>query len=126
LNWEKRKEGKHQALWSLYQHLISLRNTIRALVKRERQNMEVGFLEAEKIVWWRRWAEDKQILCLMNFNQSDTTFTSTFPVNDGRKILDSADEKWQGSGSLLPEKLNNAQELTLRSQSFALYESSGQ
>ena len=52
--------------------------------------------------------------------------TSTFPVNDGRKILDSADEKWQGSGSLLPEKLNNAQELTLRSQSFALYESSGQ
>ena len=126
LNWEKRKEGKHQALWSLYQHLIQLRNTIPALVKRERQNMEVGFLEAEKIVWWRRWAEDKQILCLMNFNQSDTTFTPTFPVNDGRKILDSADEKWQGSGSLLPEKLSNAQELTLRSQSFALYESSGQ
>ncbi len=126
LNWEKRKEGKHQALWSLYQHLISLRNTIGALVKRERQNMEVGFLEAEKIVWWRRWAEDKQILCLMNFNQSDSTFTPNFPLNDGRKILDSADEKWQGPGSVLPEKLSNAQELTLRSQSFALYESSGQ
>ncbi|BAZ24322.1 malto-oligosyltrehalose trehalohydrolase [Kalymmatonema gypsitolerans NIES-4073] len=126
LNWEKRKEGKHQALWSLYQHLISLRNTIPALVKRERQNMEVGFLEAEKIVWWRRWSEDNQILCLMNFNQSDSTFTPNFPVNDARKILDSADEKWQGSGSLLPEKLNNAQELTLRFQSFALYESSGQ
>ena len=125
LNWEKRKEGKHQALWSLYQHLISLRNTIPALVKRERQNMEVGFLEAEKIVWWHRWAEDKQILCLMNFNQSDTTFTPNFSVNDARKILDSAEEKWQGSGSRLPEKLSNAQELTLRSQSFALYESSG-
>jgi maltooligosyltrehalose trehalohydrolase len=126
LNWEKRKEGKHQALWSLYQHLISLRNTIGALVKRERQNMEVGFLEAEKIVWWRRWTEDNQILCLMNFNEKEATFTPNFPVNDGRKILDSADEKWQGSGSLLPEKLSNAQELTLRSQSFALYESSGQ
>lgn len=126
LNWEKRKEGKHQTLWLLYQHLISLRNTIPALVKRERQNMEVGFLEAEKIVWWRRWSEDNQILCLMNFNSSDSTFTPNFSVNSGRKILDSADEKWQGPGSVLPEKLSNAQELTLRSQSFALYESSGQ
>ncbi|MBR8832482.1 MAG: malto-oligosyltrehalose trehalohydrolase [Stigonema ocellatum SAG 48.90 = DSM 106950] len=123
LNWEKRKEGKHFVLWSFYQHLIQLRNTIPALVKRERQNLEVGFQEAEKLVWWRRWSDDNQILCLMNFNQSDITFQPNLTSSGWKKLLDSADEQWQGSGSLLPEKINSGQELTLRSQSFALYES---
>ncbi|MBW4631137.1 MAG: malto-oligosyltrehalose trehalohydrolase [Iphinoe sp. HA4291-MV1] len=122
LNWDKRKEGKHQALWSLYQYLIQLRHTIPALVKRERQNIEVGFLETEKIVWWRRWSEANQILCIMNFNTSNVNFGLTIPGNDWKKILDSADEKWQGSGSLLPDKTSNGQELTMQSQSFALYQ----
>jgi len=122
LNWEKRKEGKHQVLWLLYQCLIQLRNTIPALVKRDRLSFEAGFLESEKIVWWRRWSESNQILCLMNFNQSDTTFQPKL-TNDGwKKLLDSADKHWQGPGSLLLEKISSGQELTLRSQSFAVYE----
>ncbi|ARV58544.1 malto-oligosyltrehalose trehalohydrolase [Nostocales cyanobacterium HT-58-2] len=125
LNWEKRKEGKHQVLWSLYQHLIQLRNTIPALVKRDRKNIEVGFLEAEKIVWWRRWSEDNQVLCLMNFNQNEVTFSPAISGNAWRKILDSADKKWQGAGSLLLENLSNTQELTMCSQSFTLYERTG-
>lgn len=124
LNWEKRKEGKHQTLWLLYQRLIQLRNTIPALVKRERSHLEVGFQEEQKIVWWRRWSENNQVLFLMNFNQTDTTFSPQLHNNTWRKLLDSADEQWQGSGSVLPEKISTGQELTLRSQSFAVYESS--
>jgi maltooligosyltrehalose trehalohydrolase len=124
LNWEKRKEGKHKVIWSLYQHLIELRRTIPALAKRDRQNIEVGFQEAEKIVWWCRWCENDRILCLMNFNQSDTVFEPKLMINGWRKILDSADEKWQGVGSLSPQEISSGEKLTLRSQSFALYENS--
>ncbi|MGH8002310.1 MAG: malto-oligosyltrehalose trehalohydrolase [Brasilonema sp.] len=124
LNWEKRKEGKHQVLWSFYQNLIQLRNTVPSLVKRERQNLEVGFLENEKIVWWRRWSDNNQILCFMNFNQSNVTFEPTIPGNDWKKILDSADHKWQGSGSVLPKEISSEQELTMPSQSFTLYQAS--
>ncbi|MEC4812985.1 MAG: malto-oligosyltrehalose trehalohydrolase [Scytonema sp. PMC 1069.18] len=123
LNWEKRKEGKHQVLWKWYQQLIQLRNTIPALVRRDRDSIEVGFLEAEKIVWWRRWAESNQIFCLMNFNKSEVTFSPSIPENNWEKILDSADKKWQGSDSSLPDKLSHKQELTLPSQSFILYQS---
>lgn len=124
LNWEKRKEGKHQAIWSLYRHLIELRRTIPALVKRDRQNLEVGFQEEEKIVWWFRWSESNRILCLMNFNQSDVVFQPQLIISGWKKILDSADEQWQGAGSLLPEKISSGQKLTLRAQSFAVYENS--
>lgn len=123
LNWEKRKEGKHQVLWSFYQHLIQLRNTIPALVKRDRQSLEVACSEADKLLCWRRWNEGKEILCLMNFKESDVTFGPAFPGDGGQKILDSADQKWLGSGSLLPDTLSSGQELTLRPHSFALYES---
>jgi maltooligosyltrehalose trehalohydrolase len=121
LNWEKRQEGKHQVLWSLYQHLIQLRNTIPALKQRDRQSMEVFSQEEEKLLYWRRWADQNQILCLMNFNQNDVSFSPNFSQKNWRKILDSADEKWLGKGSLLPEKLGG-ETVTVRSHSFALYE----
>lgn len=124
LNWEKRKEGKQKVLWSFYQQLISWRNTIPALVKRDRQNIEVGSSEADKIVWWRRWSDNNQIFCLMNFNSCPVTFQPGLTGDGWKKLLDSAEEKWQGPGSILPEKISSGQELTLTPQSFVLYESS--
>lgn len=122
LNWEKRQQGHHQVLWSLYQHLIQLRTTMPALMTRDRACMEAGSSEADKLVWWRRWSENQQIFCVMNFNQSDVTFTPSLPDRRWQKILDSAEPKWQGPGSQLPETLTTGEEIVLRSQSFAVYE----
>jgi maltooligosyltrehalose trehalohydrolase len=125
LNWEKRKEGKHQVLWSLYQYLIQLRRTMPALMHRNQRNLAAFSDETNKLVGWRRWTEEGQVLCLMNFNQSDITFQlPAFPANSWQKVLDSADQKWLGTGALAPEKLTSEQEVSLRSQSFALYEAS--
>jgi maltooligosyltrehalose trehalohydrolase len=124
LDWEKRKQGKHQVLWLFYQKLIQIRQIIPPLVKRNNQNLEVISSENKKLLGWRRWNEDNQILCLMNFNSCDISFQPTFPGDISRKILDSADKKWLGCGSILPDKLTSGKDLTLRSQSFALYETS--
>lgn len=122
LDWHKRKKDKHQVLLSFYQHLIRLRNSLPALINRQRQNMEVDFIEDEKVLWWRRWNENNQLLCLMNFNQNNVNFRPQVALDGWRKILDSADVKWLGNGSTLPETVNNEQNITVRSQSFALYE----
>jgi len=123
LNWEKRKQGKHQVLWSFYQHLIQLRNTLPPLAHRDFQSIEVGSDETRQLVWWRRWHENSQVVCLMNFNQSDIPFEPTLATLCGRKILDSAEPKWSGSGSSAPEELQPGRQATLPAQSVVLYES---
>jgi len=121
LNWEKRKEGNHQALWLFHQHLIQLRNTLPVLIKRDRACLDTGFDEDDKLVWWRRWNDTEQLFCLMNFNDQDVTFQPELPGNYWRRVLDSADERWMGPGSIAPEKMDSTQKLAVRSQSFLLY-----
>jgi maltooligosyltrehalose trehalohydrolase len=82
----------------------------------------VSSIEAQKILFLRRWADDSQIFCILNFNRQEVAFRAALPQGNGHKILDSADVKWMGSGSSLPEKINSEQELTVKPQSFALYE----
>jgi maltooligosyltrehalose trehalohydrolase len=122
LHWEKRREDKHGTLWNWYQHLIQLRNTLPALLKRDRNSMDAGGDEGKKLVWWRRWSEDQQLLCLMNFNQDKITVPGNLISGQGRKILDSADSKWQGGGAIAPEQMAATQEITLAPQNFVLYE----
>jgi maltooligosyltrehalose trehalohydrolase len=122
LQWEKRKQGKHKVLLELYQHLIKLRRTIPALKNLDRHNLSASAMEDQKLVFLqRRDSIGSQIYCMMNFNQQDVTV----PVNWSgiwHKILDSADTKWMGSGSDMPERIIQEQEVTIKSQSFALYE----
>jgi len=122
LKWEKRKEGKHKVLLELYQHLIHLRRTVPALKNLDKYNLEASCLEADKLVFLRRWSDTSQIFCIMNFNGKDVTFRAKAPGNSWRKILDSSDPKWMGSGATLPEKLEPDQEVTIKPQSFAVYE----
>lgn len=122
LNWEKPREGKHKILWEWHQHLIQLRRTIPALKKLDKTNLEVSSIEAEKILFLRRWTDDSQIFCILNFNKQQVDFTAALPQGNWKKILDSVDAKWMGAGSTLPEKITSEQELTVKPQSFALYE----
>ncbi len=122
LNWEKRREGKQQTLWSWYQHLIQLRNTLPALVKRDRQCLQAGSDEANKLVWWHRWSEDNHLLCLMSFNQTPIQIKPPFPIQQAHKILDSAEPKWAGEGALAPDRLTSGSDLSLAAQNFVLYE----
>ncbi|HEY9848129.1 MAG TPA: malto-oligosyltrehalose trehalohydrolase [Leptolyngbyaceae cyanobacterium] len=122
LQWHKRKEGKHKALLELHQHLIHLRRTMPVLKNLDKDNLEATALEEEKIVFLRRSdSTGNQIFCIMNFNQNEVN-CPTSPGGIWRKILDSADSKWMGSGSQMPEKLLQEQTVTISPHSFALYE----
>lgn len=122
LNWQQHQSGKHQTLWSFYQHLIRLRQTLPALRQRHRQAMATCSDEAQKLVGWRRWSEHQELYCWMNFNSEDVIVKPELLGRSWRKLLESADSQWLGPGSLLPETLAPAQPLTLRSQSLVLYE----
>ncbi len=122
LKWEKRQEGKHKVLRELYQHLIQLRQTIPALKKLDKQNLEASVIEPDQLLFLHRGSNESQIFCIMNFNDKDVTFKATPPSGGWQKALDSAESKWMGSGSTLPDKLVQEQELTIKPQSFVLYQ----
>jgi len=122
LNWEKQTAGKHKILWEWHQHLIQLRRTIPALKKLDKTSLEVSSIEAEKILFLRRWTDDSHIFCILNFNNQQVAFNAALPDGNWQKILDSADAKWMSAGSTLPEQIKSEQELTIKPQSFALYE----
>lgn len=121
LKWEKRQAGKHKALLELYQYLIELRRTIPALKNLDQQNLEASASEEDKLVFLRRWSNESQIFCIMNFNDQAVT-CATLPGENFSKILDSADSKWLGQGSRLPDRLTQGQELTISAHSFVLYQ----
>ncbi|MBW4613387.1 MAG: malto-oligosyltrehalose trehalohydrolase [Desmonostoc vinosum HA7617-LM4] len=121
LNWQLRHEGQHKILWEWYRQLINLRKTHPALLKQDRNFIEAASDEDKKLVMVRRWCETSELVLAMNFNSSAVSVTLPIPGNS-RKLLDSADTSWLGSGSQAPEDLSVGQELTLQSTSIVLYE----
>jgi maltooligosyltrehalose trehalohydrolase len=124
LKWEKQKEGKHKVLRDLYQHLIGLRRTIPALKNLDKNNLEATVQEEKKLLFLHRWQDSSKLFCILNFNNEEVSFDANIPNNDWQKILDSADQKWMGSGSVLSDSLNSQPNvsLTIPAQSFAVYQ----
>ncbi len=69
--------------------------------------MEVWVHEADQTLYVNRWAEQSQTLCIFNFSPLDHTIELP-PLKRGKweLALDSADEQWNGPGSLLPETIH--------------------
>ncbi|MCT7952003.1 malto-oligosyltrehalose trehalohydrolase [Ancylothrix sp. C2] len=122
LNWQLKQQGKHKTLWEWHQKLIEMRRTIPAIKKLDKNSLDVWSLEEEKIIFLRRWADNNQIFAIMNFNQNESHFTAQIPTGKWQKILDSSEEKWLGSGSRLPETIESGKQLTIKPQSFAVYQ----
>jgi maltooligosyltrehalose trehalohydrolase len=109
-------------MFSLYQHLIQLRRTIPALQQLNKQNLDATGLPDARVLLLHRWCEEGAIFCLLNFNRDDVSISPNIPAGNWQKILDSAEEKWLGVGSLIPEMLSAGESIMLRGSSFALYQ----
>jgi maltooligosyltrehalose trehalohydrolase len=123
LHWEKRNEGKHQVLWQLHRELITMRRTIPALKKLDKQNFKATAEEGDRTITLHRWQDNSQVFSILNFSEQKVNFKNIFPKGKWQKILDSTEEKWQGNGSELPEKINSENsELAIEPHSFVVYQ----
>lgn len=122
LNWEKRLEGKQGVLYGFYKELIRLRKKVPALFNLDKNKMEVSGVETDKLILLKRWHNDNQLYCIMNFNKKDISITADLGGGEWLKIIDSSDKIWMGPGSSLPEKIKNKDNLTIKALSLALYE----
>jgi maltooligosyltrehalose trehalohydrolase len=124
LNRNPRGEGEHRTLSEFYRELIWLRKQAPALANLSKEQMEVQDYEREQVLFLRRWSGKSEAFALLNF--SDAKANVALSLSDGRwrKRLDSAEERWQGCGSSLPDVLEAHGEsiLTLSPKALVFFE----
>jgi maltooligosyltrehalose trehalohydrolase len=125
LNWENHQQGQHQILWNFYRRLIELRRTVPALKKLSKETLDCSCLEAEKLLWVRRWTDKGQVFYVINFSTKPVKFEPNIPEGNWQKILDSAEESWKGPGASLPQVIQPQKSVSIPPLTIAVYQISG-
>jgi maltooligosyltrehalose trehalohydrolase len=118
---DKRLSGNHAVMLDFYRELIRLRKEIPALSVPEKDHLRVSVREEEMLALVERWKGESRVLCLFNFNESESK--ATFPgKGDGwTKILDSSERVWNGPGSSLPDGIRQGTDFTINGRSCGVY-----
>lgn len=121
LHWEERTEGKHGVLLKFYDHLIDWRRSIPALAAPSKEGLVVRGYEEARVVSCVRQQLESAAFYVMNFSDQDQTLRPEIPEGVWKKVLDSADELWNGPGSRLAESLVSGDTIESAPWSVALY-----
>jgi len=123
LNHHLRYEGHHRILLEFYKELIWLRKEVPSLAHLSKDALEVLGHEKAKVLFVRRWQDDDEVFTTFSFGDSPVSVPLPVPAGRWHKVLDSAEERWQGRGSSVPQELLSEGEfiLTLDPKAFALF-----
>ncbi|MBI3091025.1 MAG: malto-oligosyltrehalose trehalohydrolase [Candidatus Tectomicrobia bacterium] len=118
-----RRSGRHAVLLALYTQLIALRKTVPALARPRKETQQVACFEAAAVLTLHRQVDESAVFVLFHFGNRRGDLRLAMPDGEWERCLDSADQSWGGSGSLLPERLASGGEVdvTLQPTSFALW-----
>jgi maltooligosyltrehalose trehalohydrolase len=108
LNWELRSEGRHGVLLEFYRELLRLRREIPALAELDKKSSEVTAFPRENALLVRRWCGPSEIFAVFNFNPRPVQPSLSVPAGNWQKRLDSAESRWQGEGSEVPDSIDSS------------------
>lgn len=122
LNHGLRNDGQYKILYEFYCELIRLRKENAALANLSKENMMIEENETDKTLIVCRWQEDSKVNIIYNLNSRERAVINYLPEGMWYKLIDSADEKWQGNGAAVPGQISSGGEVTLNlpPESFVL------
>jgi maltooligosyltrehalose trehalohydrolase len=121
LYWNRRTAGKNSVLLNFYRKLIGLRKSRPDFA--DKSGMRVRTLKKKKVLLWQRRFAESQLQCVMNFAAEQQLLKLYAPAARWKKVLDSAETRWLGPGSTLPEEIQGTESVTIPATSIVLYES---
>lgn len=123
LNRRLRTEGSHKVLLDLYTELIRLRKEIPVFQSFNQEHLEVVGYEKQDLVFMRRRDEDMEVVEVFNFSEAVAAAVLPVPRGSWKKLIDSAEKRWGGSGSRVPDRPISDGELSmeLSPRSFAVF-----
>lgn len=114
LNWNLHGEGQHRVLWNFYRELLRLRSDVSALANLDKDAMEITPFADQKVLLVRRWDASGQVLIVHHFDRTPVSINLPIPAGKWHTILDSSEERWQGSGVPTTGELRSQGEIQLR------------
>ncbi|HXS36838.1 MAG TPA: malto-oligosyltrehalose trehalohydrolase [Flavipsychrobacter sp.] len=117
LNWDIQCIEPHKTMLSYYKTLIGLRKHRPALYSLIKENLYVKVNEKQNVLILKRWYNDEEILCLLNFSKEKQSVAIS-GSGEWYKLFDSASVKWRGPADA-PEKVNK--DVTLQPESLIIY-----
>jgi maltooligosyltrehalose trehalohydrolase len=123
LNWEKRRQGRHDIMRNFYRELLHLRKHVPALHKPDKKSMEVQMPEPDNILTLHRRDQSGAVFALFNFSSNPVHLDLHPTENHWEKLLDSAETKWGGSGAMLPQTVERHLTGTMPPWGLVLYQS---
>jgi len=123
LNRYLREKEDNKILLDFYKELVRLRKVTPALACLSKDNIDVRGFEDYKLLFLHRWKEDSEAIAVFNLNDSQVSVTLPVPTGRWHRSLDSAEERWHGEGSIVPEQLDSKGELiiTINPWAFVLF-----
>lgn len=94
LQWHLLEQEPHAVMLRYYKALIGLRKSHPVLRELNRKNLEVSCSKEQNTLLLRRWNDEVQLLCGMNFSKEEQTLS--LPDGEWKVIFYSAGEEWGG------------------------------
>ena len=118
-----RDKEAHRALFELYRELIRLRKQTPSLAALDKESLEAFAWEKKGLLFVRRWTSGDESFIVYNFSARREACEISFLDGGWSKIVDSAEERWQGKGSALPRTFDAERMpmLQIASRAFVLY-----
>lgn len=102
-----REVGHHGALFRFYQELMRLRRETPQLAQLDKNTSEARCCDGNQLLYVRRWMDDTEVALLYNMGKVAAAFRGPMCPGRWKKLLDSADECWNGPGSSIPEEIQS-------------------
>jgi maltooligosyltrehalose trehalohydrolase len=118
-----RDSGRRAAMLGFYRELIRARKDLAARGCLGRTSFAVAGYEEEQAMFVRYWSDRNDAAAILHFGRRPASIV--LPVPEGRwsKRLDSAETRWDGPGSRLPDQFGSGGEVRLdvAGESASLY-----
>lgn len=126
LNWSLRDGGKHLTLRSFYAELLALRQSIPAISNLSKARTKASVC-GDSCLALERWHAADRVFAVFNFGE-DACACSPSGNGRWRKILDSAETRWGGPGSTVPEifEVTESAKINIPAASFSVFRRSSE
>ena len=124
VNWHLHNQGSHHILWKFYKELLLLRRDVAALATLDKDSLEVESYSEQKVLLVMRRKDSSRVFAAFNFDSEAKQVMLPVPTGRWKRILDSGEHKWGGSGDQPAEILMSKGEIqvSLSGYSFLIFE----